>query len=269
MFLALLASIPAVSQDREMCSLYLDTAYELGITGVEIKLGNHDLIGQDMKKWLKEALEVYDFDIYTHLPYLQGDVNLASSNERLADEASSILLESIDYSADLGASLVNTHLGAGRGDGGFIKRAVDRLKEIIPLAECRDVEISIENQESGCDGILNSPQDIKRVLTLEKDLSLTFDAGHAKTHGFGVHEFLPSVLPRLRYLHLHDNNGGRDQHLSLGNGSIDFQYLFHQLNEFKADLVETMPATLELTYQDLGPSLRYLEGIERGTIEFA
>lgn len=259
MKLRLCASIPAVSEDRSLCLKYLEAADRLGLTGIEVKLGNHRLISEDTQGWLREDLEGYDFEPYAHLPYLHGNVNIASQDESLANRACQVLYDSIGYAADLGCSLVNTHLGVAIGNGPFIERAAARIDRMEMRVADMGVEIAIENQESGCNGTLNSPRDIEELLACKPDVLLTFDAGHANTNGFGVREFLPSVLPRLRYLHLHDNHGGTDEHLSLGQGDIDFGYLLSRIADLDTDW-EAMPATLELRLSDLEPSVALVRG---------
>jgi sugar phosphate isomerase/epimerase len=121
----------------------------------------------------------------------------------------------------------------------------------------------VENQENRCKGILNTPKDIEILTESDPGVHLTYDAGHGNTHGFGVAEFLPVVIGRLRYLHLHDNNGGWDEHLSLGRGNLDIPLMMKELGRIgPGDLV---PLTLELATKDLGPSLEYLRGI-RGKV---
>jgi sugar phosphate isomerase/epimerase len=51
-------------------------------------------------------------------------------------------------------------------------------------------------------------------------IGMTFDFGHANTLGI-VNDFLPFV-GKASHIHIHDNNGLSDQHLPLGEGTIDW-----------------------------------------------
>lgn len=255
MKLQICASLPAVSEDFGTCTRVLDTAAKLGIRGMEIKLGRDDLISPQMRKWLVECLPSYDFVVYTHLPYLQGRDNLASPDEVKASRAMRVIRESIEFSSHLGSGMVNTHLGVRSGKGPHIPRTASRLSRIT--TEYGDMEVSVENQESSCNGILNTPRDVETLLDSLPDVKLTYDAGHGNTHGFGVASFLPVVLSRLRYLHLHDNLGSRDEHLALGRGNLDIPLLLNRLVGSNPRH-GTIPMTLELSAQDLAPSLSYL-----------
>lgn len=44
-------------------------------------------------------------------------------------------------------------------------------------------------------------------------------------------KWLPALLPRLGQMHLHDNNGSRDEHLAPGQGLFNFQGLFDFLKK--------------------------------------
>ena len=50
---------------------------------------------------------------------------------------------------------------------------------------------------------------------------LTFDIGHANTVG-KVQEFLKNVA-HANHLHVHDNHGESDEHLALGDGTINWR----------------------------------------------
>ena len=72
--------------------------------------------------------------------------------------------------------------------------------------------------------------DINRLnSTLDNlDMFMTFDIGHAYTAGFSENEM---YFPRIKHIHLHDNNGDDDSHLPLGEGSIDLKQVLYLLDE--------------------------------------
>jgi sugar phosphate isomerase/epimerase len=51
-------------------------------------------------------------------------------------------------------------------------------------------------------------------------IGMTFDFGHANTVG-KVHDFLPFVN-KANHVHIHDNHGTFDEHLALGDGTINW-----------------------------------------------
>jgi sugar phosphate isomerase/epimerase len=263
--LRICASIPALSEDRSLCLEAMGKASELGMTGIEIKLGRDDMISTEMRLFLLDSVPSYDVAVHAHLPYLQGPANLASPSESLGSGATKIMLESLGFAASLGCSLVNSHIGVDTGEGSHLEISAGRLGPICEMANDIGIEISMENQESKCHGILNTPQDLEALLDLIPGAAITYDPGHGNTHGFGPREFLPVCIGNLRYLHLHDNPGDWDRHLPLGRGNLDFRYLLDEIGRGKkGNLV--IPATLELKSTDFEQSLGYLRKMARGSI---
>ena len=50
-------------------------------------------------------------------------------------------------------------------------------------------------------------------------MSAVFDIGHANTNG-NLDRFCKVLLPKAAHIHIHDNNGGHDDHLPIGCGNI-------------------------------------------------
>ena len=89
-------------------------------------------------------------------------------------------------------------------------------------------------------------------------IGFCLDVGHQKAFSScSLQKWLEVLGPFLGQLHLHDNNGDWDQHLAMGQGSVDFEYLFGFLGGMKnrRPLVTLEPHV----DSDLWPSLQYLE----------
>ena len=97
-----------------------------------------------------------------------------------------------------------------------------------------------------------SPEHLASLLAeLPKEtFAACFDVAHARLYSpMSAGAWVQALGPRLAYVHLSDNHGGYDQHLPLGEGSVDFEQLFVALNarEKKPWLVlevETWEATV-------------------------
>ena len=105
----------------------------------------------------------------------------------------------------------------------------------------------------------SDPRDIGELLDrLDPDhIGFCLDIGHA--HVFGavpLPVWLDTLTSRLDHLHLHDNDGRRDDHLPLGRGQINLTPVVEYLNKRRNDCPVL---TLEPhTEKDLWPSLEYL-----------
>jgi sugar phosphate isomerase/epimerase len=76
-----------------------------------------------------------------------------------------------------------------------------------------------------------------------------FDVGHWRLFAtVSIEEWFASLRSQLRHLHLHDNFGLKDDHLPLGEGSIDFTSLFAQLTTIPTR--QRPSATLEAHSRD-------------------
>jgi sugar phosphate isomerase/epimerase len=68
-----------------------------------------------------------------------------------------------------------------------------------------------------------------------ENMGTTFDAGHANTT-----KNIPAYLKhkaRITHMHIHDNQGSADQHLEIGKGTIDWEYLLRELKGFEGVMV--------------------------------
>src|ERR1700722_1415298 len=99
-----------------------------------------------------------------------------------------------------------------------IEAAFSSLEELIVFARQRGVEIILEN----------TPNELATAERLELfnsithlNLSYVFDTGHAHIGAGIAHEF-EIMKPRIRSLHVHDNDGKEDQHLFPMRGTIDW-----------------------------------------------
>jgi sugar phosphate isomerase/epimerase len=102
----------------------------------------------------------------------------------------------------------------------FLEAAFSSLEELSVFARQRGVEILLEN----------TPNELATAERLQffnsmthLNLNYVFDIGHAHI-GPGIEHEFAIMKPRIRSLHLHDNNGKEDQHLfpMAEGGSIDW-----------------------------------------------
>jgi len=81
-----------------------------------------------------------------------------------------------------------------------------------------------------------SADTVHRVLGLVPNVEFNLDIGHLnvsyQTRNLGQDrlEFVKEVAPRTGYLHLHSNNGQKDEHKSLSNGSSDWRRVLDNLD---------------------------------------
>lgn len=94
----------------------------------------------------------------------------------------------------------------------------------------------------------------------QQNIKFCLDTGHLLAFGqASLQQWLDSLEPFLGQIHLHDNDGGWDDHLALGQGRIDFQYLFDFLKSKrpKPPIITLEPHEEEAFW----PSVEFLEKI--------
>ena len=93
------------------------------------------------------------------------------------------------------------------------------------------------------------------------DLGLCLDLGHA--HCYSNHsaaEWAGVLKPYIRHVHLHDNQGVKDEHLALGEGSVPWKEVLGILADAQPDLSSTIECSSE---EAIRRSLQALEDIIR------
>jgi len=180
--------------------------------------------------------------VTVHAPFM--DLNPGASDPLIAAATRTRLRQTLDAAAQLEAQLVVIHPGYDRWryndtPGLWLDGALTLFRNLLEDASPSSIRIAVENifeerPESLCALIetVNHPQ-----------LGHCFDIGHWQLFGSTCTQgdWLASLGNQLFHLHLHDNHGSADDHLPLGEGSIDFTPLANHLAQSS-----TLPsATLE------------------------
>ena len=76
---------------------------------------------------------------------------------------------------------------------------------------------------------------------------MTFDIGHANTAG-QVESMVETFGDRIANIHIHDNHGQKDEHLTIGDGDIDFRRVVGMLPNYDGRFIiesKTLESALE------------------------
>jgi sugar phosphate isomerase/epimerase len=63
------------------------------------------------------------------------------------------------------------------------------------------------------------------------NLPICLDIGHANTTG-QLNEIIDVLGSRIMNVHIHDNDGKQDQHLTIGEGTVDFDDCLKRLSSY-------------------------------------
>lgn len=189
--------------------------------------GRHFL--PEAEKDFKTLLPSYSFRPQLHAPI--SDVNVGSLNPRAWDLAMRTHEETFAAAARLGIERVTLHPGnhtpLSRGHYGRVheqsRRAIRRLDTValeLGLTVC------LENMALGW-AFETVSMDQLLDLTQGTEMSYCLDIGHAH-----ISKRLPEFLrfaDRFGNVHIHDNKGVTDDHLTLGQGDVPWQGAVEEL----------------------------------------
>jgi sugar phosphate isomerase/epimerase len=107
---------------------------------------------------------------------------------------------------------------------------IDRVVEIVRYAEARGVCLALEN---GPFTVLKHVRDRIRAEGLGKNFGICLDTGHANLHRTRhpsmLEDFFEEFSDDFLHIHISDNLGDVDNHISPGKGNIDWPGVMPQL----------------------------------------
>ncbi|MDY6965457.1 MAG: sugar phosphate isomerase/epimerase family protein [Halobacteriota archaeon] len=191
---------------------------------------------------LKKISRESNLKYSVHSTYVE--LNIAHLNPGLQEESVRQVKECIKFAGDIGAERVITHAGSipliprsvskntirrfGIKDVRkmFLDISRTRLSELREYADERGVLLCVENMHFDHELCNSSKED----LCILEDNFAVFDMGHANIVEDPL-KFAEKILHRIRYVHVHDNNGKEDEHLPLGEGNIDYEAIIDLIGD--------------------------------------
>ena len=196
-------------------SKIINLAKQHGFEMVEI-LGESPFYKKD-----KHEFKDCGLDIRIHAATV--DINIASLNDGIRGESVKQMIDCGNYAEKINAKTITLHPGIiGRNEPHLRKMALEIACESIgEIVDTTNVEISVENMPNRGKFLANTVEELEMIQN-ETGCSLTIDTGHANTCG-NLKEMLE--LKNISYCHLNDNNGIKDQHITLGEGTLELDLL--------------------------------------------
>ena len=178
---------------------------------------------------IREHLEGHSLKTFTHGPFFGLDI--ASLDRCLSEYSADCLLIGLEATKSIGAELMVIHTGympqfsrAGRRH--WFRNWAERMPRIIEHALRLGVTLAIENTWD------ERPEVLLHLADLLPDDSVKFclDSGHVNAFSrIDISTWWEAIGDRVVALHLHDNDGLSDDHLTPGRGTFDFGRLFDHI----------------------------------------
>lgn len=210
---------------------------KLGFTTLALFMDDHEKIINLAKKHEFEMIEILaespffekddlefkncGLDVRMHAATV--DINIASINEGIRKESVRQMIHCGKYAEKIGAKTITVHPGKiGRNEPRLRNWALEKACESVgEIIDETNVEISVENMPVR-ESFLGNTVDEIEMIQEETGCYLTIDTGHGNTCD-NLEEMLS--LKNITYCHLNDNDGKRDQHITIGEGTLDLKLL--------------------------------------------
>lgn len=196
-----------------------------------LNIPNHPFMGNDWKKEILAAKQAAEEEGFT---WVQAHLPACKIVEEGREDGLKACLRAIEACGILGIENAVIHSSFGEGDyrypgdkDAYFEANKPFFEALIPAMEQYGVRVLLENSCEVNTGGLYFPMtaaDLNEfVAVLNHSLfGACWDVGHANIQGLDQHDELVALGNNLKAVHIHDNNGKRDQHQTLFNGKTDW-----------------------------------------------
>lgn len=187
---------------------------------------------------IRELLDGHDLACQVHSPIC--DWNPAALSDRLREASIKETMANIVAAEEIGAKVVTVHPGlSSMAVAGMEARAVERarsaMRALDRFAAGHDLTLAIENMPAVPYFLGRTAEQLAEIVD-GTDLGVCFDIGHANTTG-QIDAMIDLLGDRIVNIHIHDNHGSRDEHLTIGEGDIDFGRVIGRLGGYRGNWI--------------------------------
>jgi len=162
-----------------------------------------------------------------HAPF--ADINVASPSKAMLKASMKRLKQSMQNAHDLEAYLWILHPGNKSGISAFYpgldwQQNLASIRELHEIASNLGLKMAMENLPEKYNFLMKTPEDFVRFYseTGLEDIGIVLDTGHANLDR-QILPFLEKLPSKIAHIHVSDNHGETDEHLGIGDGSIDWE----------------------------------------------
>lgn len=161
------------------------------------------------------------------------DYHFAHPIERIRKVYFDELKMDIKFFKKLGCTLVAVHPDANYkmlDKKDIMRLNIVSLNKLSLFARKQGLKLLLENITQGS---ITSVNDVRTILKEIPSMGLLLDVNHANVVSKKtVYEFFEQCGPKIKHLHLSDNNG-KDEHLPIGQGTINWKRVLSAIKNLK------------------------------------
>ncbi len=176
---------------------------------------------------LNQIAKSKDIHYSVHAPF--ADINVASPSKTMLKASLNRLKRSMQNAYNLDAYLWVLHPGSKSGISAFYPGAdweqnLGSIRDLHGVASDFGLKMAMENLPGKYNFLMKTPQDFIRFYseTGLEDIGIVLDTGHANLEG-QIQPFLRKLPNKIAHIHVSDNYGETDEHLGIGDGSINWE----------------------------------------------
>ncbi|MBE6517573.1 MAG: sugar phosphate isomerase/epimerase [Thermoplasmata archaeon] len=187
---------------------------------------------------LAMMMENYDMTFSLHAPFC--DINIASLNERIRESSVMEIINMVEYAVNMNMRTVTFHPGlysmaVPDMQERSVMNAKRSLRMLDRISEEYGVIMALENMPS-MPFMLGHTAEEMSFLIDGTNLPICFDVGHANTVG-EIDKIIDALGDRIVNVHIHDNDGTADKHMTIGDGNIDFEACIKKLGRYMGNYI--------------------------------
>ncbi len=177
---------------------------------------------------VRAALDRFGLGVIGHLAWY---LPIGSPLRRLREAAVEEAVRYADTFAAIGVERVTIHAnwppGLFTAEEGIDWQS-ESLARLIPAARERGITLLFEPVGHGHE----SEENLGRLFARHPEMAFHLDIGHFNLNHRSPAHFARVFRDRLGHVHLHDNDGTKDQHLPMGTGRVEWEPLLKELKGF-------------------------------------
>jgi len=168
----------------------------------------------------------YNMKYSIHAPI--SDINIASLSERMREASTLEMMATMEQAIEIGVNVVTIHPGVysmtvpGQ-EPKSIEKAKRSLRTLDRVTAEFGIKMAVENMPSFKFFLGQRAEELKELVD-GTDIRICFDIGHANTTG-EADNIIDMLGDRIANIHIHDNMGDKDEHMTIGDGTTDFMKL--------------------------------------------
>ncbi len=199
--------------------------------------GNHE-VDKRRVAVLKETAKSNNLEYSLHAPF--ADINIASPSKTMLTASMKRLKQSMEYANAIDAKLWVFHPGAKTGIGQFYpgadwKQNNQSIQHLWEEAEKLGLNIALENLPAKYYFFMSKAEDFTKFYReTNLPVGIVLDLGHANLED-QIKPFFNLLTDKIVHIHASDNNSVEDEHLGIGRGKINYNWVAETLNKIGYD----------------------------------